>query len=320
MSNRVEIFVAIIDKVGEPVFQAGAAAAIHDQFNTEQQDFSLVVQGAQTTTAVAAVLSITRMTAGSVPFINIVTNTLAGTVTFLKIVAEYKPGAEPKHGDYVSLVGNVAGVVAGFFLLAGAPLTASAFAVASMGATIFGAYNSELAQKIYQNAIMPIIDTLRSYDITQEPKAPLIAPNLAIMDQDSISSQFGGLIKVITWHPETMEFQLDTRALGSFKTSHDNQSIIFNEYNPPITTPLSPTNSESTTTTPAVQVIIDAINPTIESPPPPPTNEGSATMTLSIESIGGQTPAGPTPSLTTVVNEGQDNYACSSAPQQDTYR
>lgn len=98
MSNRVEIFVAMVDRIGRPGFQAGAAAAVHDQFNTDNQGFSLVVQGAQTGSAVAAVLSITQMTAGAVPFINIVTNTLAGTVTFLKIVAEYKPGHELKVG------------------------------------------------------------------------------------------------------------------------------------------------------------------------------------------------------------------------------
>ena len=56
MSNRVEIFVAMVDRIGRPGFQAGAAAAVHDQFNTENQGFSLVVQGAQTGSAVAAVL------------------------------------------------------------------------------------------------------------------------------------------------------------------------------------------------------------------------------------------------------------------------
>ena len=121
MTNRVEIFVAMVDRVGKPGFQAGAASAIHDQFNTDKEGFSLVVQIAQTTTAVASVLSVTRMTAGAVPFINIVTNSLAGTVTFLKIVAEYRENQKLNYGDVVSLVGNVAGVVAGFALLSGAP-------------------------------------------------------------------------------------------------------------------------------------------------------------------------------------------------------
>lgn len=67
MTNRVEIFVAIVDRVGKPGFQAGAASAIHDQFKTNKDGFSLVVQGAQTSTAIASVLSVGMMTAGAAP-------------------------------------------------------------------------------------------------------------------------------------------------------------------------------------------------------------------------------------------------------------
>lgn len=287
MTKRVEIFVAMVDRVGRPGFQAGAAAAVHDQFNTDKQGFTLVVQGAQTTSAIASVLSVTQMTAGAVPFINIVTNTLAGTVTFLKIVAEYQPNDEPNVGDYVSLVGNVAGVVAGFAILIAAPWAALTFTAISLGASLIGTYNSELAERI-QRTITPIINALIKHDITKETANPILAPNLTITDPQSIHEHFGGLIQVITWNPDTLEIKLDTRTLESFTI--DQPIIQPGGVNPPI------------------------------APPNPPANGGGASITIGIESINGQVPTGPTPSITTIIGGGQDKYACCSAPQQDKYR
>lgn len=124
MSTRAELIVAVIDKTAKPINQTGGAAAIHDQFNTDKTGFSLVIQTAQTTTAIASVVSVTHLPIGAVPFINIVTNTLSGTVTFLKVAADLKEGAEIKSGDVISLASNVAGIVASFAILAGAPLIA----------------------------------------------------------------------------------------------------------------------------------------------------------------------------------------------------
>ena len=285
MSNRVEIFVAMVDRIGMPGFQAGAAAAVHDQFNTDNQGFSLVVQGAQTGSAVAAVLSITQMTAGAVPFINIVTNTLAGTVTFLKIVAEYKPGHKLNVGDIVSLVGNVVGVVASFALLAGAPGIAGAFTVVALSAALFGVYNSELAKNI-QNAVAPIVDSLKNHNVATEVSTPILASNFTVTDPESIKHHFGGLIRVVTWNPGTMEIKLDTRMLDSYVA---NRPIIpHGGINLPVAPPLA--------------------------------NGGGSTITIGIESINGQPSVGPMPSITTVVGGGQDKYACCSAPQQDKYR
>ncbi|KXK71361.1 hypothetical protein BC89_08295, partial [Pseudomonas monteilii] len=210
-----------------------------------------------------------------------------GTVTFLKIVAEYQPNDEPNVGDYVSLVGNVAGVVAGFAILVGAPWVAGTFTAISLGTSLFGTYNSELAKQI-QTAITPIIDALIKHDITKESATPVLAPSLVITDPQSIRDHFGGLIQVITWNPNTLEIKLDTRTLESF-----------------------------TITPPIIQH--GGINPPI-APPTPPATGGGATITVGIESINGQSPAGPIPSITTVVGGGQDKYACCSAPQQDKYR
>ncbi|HDS1767566.1 hypothetical protein QFA96_06185 [Pseudomonas sp. Ap32] len=287
MTKRVEIFVAMVDRVGKPGFQAGAAAAVHDQFTTDSQGFSLVVQTAQTASAIASVLSVTQMTAGAVPFLNIVTNTLAGTVTFLKIVAESKEGKEPKEGDYISLVGNVAGVVAGFALLAAAPYTAGVFTAVALGASLLGTYNSELAKNI-ATAIAPIMNSLKTHDISSEAPKPILAPNLVITNPETINNHFGGLIQVVTWHPDTLEIQLGTRRLELFQVNTWGQPVIYGGVNPPIQ-------------------------------PPPSTSDG-ATITVGIDSINGQPPAGPRPSITTVIGGGQDKYACCSAPQQDKYR
>ncbi|MBA1193327.1 hypothetical protein G7007_10685 [Pseudomonas entomophila] len=285
MSDRVELFVAVVDRVGRPGFQAGAAAAVHDQFNTDSQGFSLVVQGAQTTSAVAAVLSVAQMTAGAVPFINIVTNTLAGTVTFLKVVAEYTSSEKLNVGDVVSLVGNVAGVVASFAILAGAPGVAGFFTVVALGATLVGVYNSELAKNI-RDAVAPIIDSLKNHDMAKEVSTPVLAPNLTVTDPQSIKHHFNGLIRVVTWHPETMEIKLDTRVLESYVISPP--AIPHGGINIPVAPPLA--------------------------------NGGGNTITIGIESINGQPSVGPMPSITTVVGGGQDMYACCSAPQQDKYR
>lgn len=222
MTKRVEIFVAMVDRVGNPGFQAGAAAAVHDQFTTDSQGFSLVVQTAQTASAIASVLSVTQMTAGAVPFLNIVTNTLAGTVTFLKIVAESKEGKEPKEGDYISLVGNVAGVVAGFALLAAAPYTAGVFTAVALGASLLGTYNSELAKNI-ATAIAPIMNSLKTHDISSEAPKPILAPNLAITNPETINNHFGGLIQVVMC-PAHRRFQMLIRnPQRSFATSSCSQ-------------------------------------------------------------------------------------------------
>jgi hypothetical protein len=288
MTNRVEIFVAMVDKVGSPVSKVGAAAAVHDQFKTDKQGFTLVVQGAQTGSTVASVLSVTQMTAGAVPFINITTNSLAGTVTFLKIVAEYRVNQKLNIGDFVSLVGNVAGVVAGFALLLGGPVTAGYFTTVSIGATLIGTYNSDLARKLKTIATDSIINALKNHDMASEPSTPLIAPNLTVTEPASITSHFGGLITVITWNPANHDIKLETRMLKEFKTNSGKPHII----------------------------IGGAISPV----PPAATEQlGEATLTIGIDSLGGQPPGGPTPSITVGFGAGQDKYACCTAPDQDKY-
>lgn len=64
------------------------------------------------------VASVTAMVPILAP-IGLQTNTLAGTMTFLKILVDVKAGKSISAGDVLSLVGNVAGIVATVTVLAG---------------------------------------------------------------------------------------------------------------------------------------------------------------------------------------------------------
>nr|WP_314494618.1 hypothetical protein [uncultured Pseudomonas sp.] len=296
MSNRFEIFVAIINKVEKPGFQVGAAAAIHDQFKTDSQGFSLVVQGSQTAGAIAAVLAVEKMTHGAVPFINIATNTLAGSVTFLKIVAEYKSDSKINFGDSISLVGNVAGVVAGFVALAGLPAAATAFTAIALGAALFGAYNSKLAEEINKK-IAPIFDMLAKHDITREPLEPFVAPDMTIRDVSSINQIFAGRVQAITWHPQSEEVKIESLPLYPLIYPIPANPTYF----------LEPTSPPGSSITPAIT-------------PLPPHHNGGAAVTIGIESINGTPPAGPPPSITVPIGNQQDQYVCSSGDTQDSYK
>lgn len=292
MTNRVEIFVGIIDKISKPGFDAGAAAAIHDQFRTDKNGFSLIVQGTQTGSAIASVISITQLTTGAVPFINVVTNTLAGTVTFLKIVAEYKTTKKFDQGDIISLVGNVAGVVAGFALLAGAPITAVAFTAVAVGAAFYGTVNSGMVKYAHDRVVVPIVKNLHNHNFLTEKSLRVFAPNLSLAQPSEIRQKHGGLVAALLWNPKTSQISLNAKKIqelglndGAIKLALYGGSII-----PPAPAPARR---------------------------PKPTS--SDTVTMSIETLGGKRPPGPIPKVTTKFPSIQDSYACCAAPQQDKY-
>ncbi|UTL92226.1 hypothetical protein [Pseudomonas fluorescens] len=306
MNTRAELIVAVIDKAAKPISQTGAAAAIHDQFTTDKTGFSLVVQTAQTTTAIASVVSITHFPIGAVPFINIVTNTLAGTVTFLKIAADFKEGVEIKGGDVISLAGNVAGIVASFAILAGAPFIAGGATVFGISATVYSIVSSDLAQAAYDK-MAPLFTSLLSQGDLTGFIAPRIAPDFTLASPDQILSIHQGMITTVNWNPDSSEISLGTEPL-SFRDSSQAHtdptgSETFNSTQPP---PLTGNSS-------SVSV---AVTPTPDIPAP------DATLTISIESIDGVNSPDPAPSITVPIDDNQDNqdnYICCSSAQQDQY-
>lgn len=306
MSTRAELIVAAIDKTAKPINQTGGAAAIHDQFNTDKTGFSLVIQTAQTTTAIASVVSVTHLPIGAVPFINIVTNTLSGTVTFLKVAADLKEGAEIKSGDVISLASNVAGIVASFAILAGAPLIAGGATVVGVTATLYSIFNSDLAKAAYDK-MAPLFTSLLSQGDLTGFTAPRIAPDFTLASPDQILSTHQGMITTVNWNPDSSEISLGTEPLSFPDSSQAHTaptgSETFNSTQPPPLSGNSSSNSVAVTSTP-------------DTPAP------DATLTISIESIDGIKSPDQAPSITVPIDDNQDNqdnYICCSSAQQDQY-
>lgn len=301
MSSRIELIVAVIDKTAKPVNNAGAAAAIHDQFNSDKTGFSLVIQTAQTTTAIASVVSITHFPVGAVPFINIVTNTLSGTVTFLKIAADLKEGVKIKRGDVISLAGSVAGIVAAFAILAGAPIVAGGATAFGISATLYSIVSSDLAKAAYDKMAPLFTSLLNQGDLTGSD-VPRIAPDFTLASPDQILSTHQGMITIVNWNPDSSEISLGTELLSFSGSSHATGSEAAN----PTLSPALIGNSSSNSAAPT----------------PPDIPAPDATLTISIESIDGIKSPDPAPSITVPIDDNQgnqDNYICCSNAQQDQY-
>jgi hypothetical protein len=80
-------------------------------------------------------MSVTKLAGPYVPIVSIPANMVAGTITFLKIGVDVRDGKGFSYGDVISLIGNVAGVIAVFAVLVEAPFivigTASVVGVAA---------------------------------------------------------------------------------------------------------------------------------------------------------------------------------------------
>ncbi|MFF7709376.1 hypothetical protein [Pseudomonas sp. NPDC007930] len=196
MTGKVEIFAAHIGK-------AGAATALIDQFNSSSEGFTLINQCAQTTAAVASVLSITAITPGLMPFVSTSAHILAGTTTLLKIVADSQTTKGFKWGDVASLFGNVVGVVASVTLLAGTTVGAvplAGFAILAGGAALI---NSNVAENLYNNVLKPLWDN----NFKDQPNATYdnhwISPDLKIVPLSQIQSHYENNIAMVVWDPAT---------------------------------------------------------------------------------------------------------------------
>lgn len=80
-------------------------------------------------------------------------NIVAGIITFLKIGIDFRDGAEIKTGDIVSLVGNVAGVIATVAILGGAaPALVAGLGVVTIIAGLYSIVESDTFKNITANA------------------------------------------------------------------------------------------------------------------------------------------------------------------------
>lgn len=204
MTGKVEIIVGLVDKADRGVAGVNATTSLIDQYNTDKSGFALVNQNAQTgVAAIAAVTSIVQLTKGLVPFVNLSTNALAGTMVFLKITAQYKDNQTFDTGDVVSLVGNVAGVAAGFTLLVAGPAAAGVFAAVGVVATVYGIASSNTLNNLFNSTVLPIWN--QYFKATPDALYPerWIAPNLTLVSLADIIALHGNRIAVSHWDPAT---------------------------------------------------------------------------------------------------------------------
>jgi len=205
MSKKFEIILGYVDK---PVAVGGAAASLTDQYNTDKSGFSLVNQTAQTGATVASVISIVKLTAGFTPFLNIKANTLAATTVFLKITAEYKTNQKFDNGDVLSLIGNVAGIVASITLLAGASGPALVFTGVGVTATAAGIVTSDAVKNLYQSLILPVVEKHFATNTNAAYLDYWVAPDLALVSLAKISASYTSQIAVSRWDPDSHEVGL----------------------------------------------------------------------------------------------------------------
>lgn len=139
-------------------------------------------------------------------------------MTFLKVAADLKEGAEIKSGDVISLASNVAGIVASFAILAGAPLIAGGATVVGVTATLYSIFNSDLAKAAYDK-MAPLFTSLLSQGDLTGFTAPRIAPDFTLASPDQILSTHQGMITTVNWNPDSSEISLGTEPL-SFPDIH----------------------------------------------------------------------------------------------------
>ena len=119
MAGKAVMFVGVVN---DGVTVGSGATAVSDQFIVNGTGMVLLNQTAQTGAVIASVTSVTKLAGPYVPIVSMPANIVAGTITFLKIGIDVRDGAKIEAGDILSLVGNVAGVIAKMAVLAGARL------------------------------------------------------------------------------------------------------------------------------------------------------------------------------------------------------
>ena len=198
MAGKAELIVGVIND-GATV--ASGATAISDQFITNSQGMVLLNQSAQTGAVIASVMSVTKLAGPYVPIISMPGNIVAGTITFLKIGVDFKEGRGVSEGDVYSLVGNVAGVIATFAVLAGAGTAAvGVLAGLTVGASLLSIYKSETFSKIMSGA-----KDFFSHTPSESYLDYICAPDMKIVDQNTIRKSYANMMLACNWISETGE-------------------------------------------------------------------------------------------------------------------
>lgn len=196
MARKAEIFIGIIN---EGTTIGSGATAISDQFITNSSGMVILNQRAQTGAVIADITSITKLAGPYAPIISVPANIMAGTITFLKIGIDIRDGQNINWGDILSLVGNVAGVIASMAILAGAaPGLIAAASLFSIGAGLHSIKDSETFKKLTTEAA----DFFKNKPSTNYSDY-VCAPDMRIVHKDTLRAVYNNQMFSCNWSPET---------------------------------------------------------------------------------------------------------------------
>ena len=198
MAGRAEIIIGVIND-GATV--GSGATAIADQFIVNKQGMELVSQTAQTGAVIANIASVTKLAGPYVPIISMPGNTIAGTITFLKVGVDIREGRKISSGDVLSLVGNVAGIIATFTVLVGTGSTLVAVAVAvSAVAGLLSIIGSETFDRVVRSA-----GDFFGNNPSDNYLDYVCAPDMRIVDRNTIRMAYANMMLPCNWMSDTGE-------------------------------------------------------------------------------------------------------------------
>lgn len=198
MAGRAEIIIGVIND-GATV--GSGATAIADQFIVNKQGMELVSQTAQTGAVIANIASVTKLAGPYVPIISMPGNTIAGTITFLKVGVDIREGRKISSGDVLSLVGNVAGIIATFTVLVGTGSTLVAVAVAvSAVAGLLSIIGSETFDRVVRSA-----GDFFGNNPSDNYLDYVCAPDMRIVDRNTIRMAYANMMLSCNWMSDTGE-------------------------------------------------------------------------------------------------------------------
>lgn len=198
MAGKAEIIIGVIN---DGVTVGAGATAVADQCLTNNHGMALLNQSAQTGAVLASVTSVTKLAGPYVPIISLPANVMAGSITFLKIGVDIRDDGEFSAGDVVTLIGNVAGVIGAMVILAGAgPAWVGAFTLTSVTAGLYSIGASKLAEQIINSAGEFFSNTPAESHLNY-----LYAPDMSIVDRNTIRNSYGNMMLSCDWTPGTDE-------------------------------------------------------------------------------------------------------------------
>lgn len=200
MAGKAVIYVGVVN---DGVAVGSGATAVSDQFLVNGTGMVLLNQTAQTGAVIASVTSVTKLAGPYVPIVSMPANIVAGTITFLKIGIDFRDGAKIETGDVLSLVGNVAGVIATMAVLSGAaPALIAGLTLVTITTGLISLVGSETIDRITTSAANFFKDNPMDSYLDY-----ICAPDMQIVHRNTLRHAHGNQMLSCQWVSETGELQ-----------------------------------------------------------------------------------------------------------------